>query len=172
MTSSHTHSTPLRLSTIELDKEDMSFAAGHYTIFSSTHRERLHGHNFHMYAAITAEVSENGMTFDYGIYKAKLRALCKELSEWVLIPGESPYQRLEEEGDYLYVHFNQEKIPFLKRDVKILPVANITVEELSRWFLQRLIADPLELRQHCIHHILLKVYSGAGQSGSAEYHKS
>jgi len=159
--------TPPRYSTIELHKENMKFAAGHYTIFSPTHREKLHGHNFQVFAAITAEVNENGMTFNYDVYKQRLRALCKELSEWFLIPGTSPYQHLEEEGDYLYVHFNQEKIPFLKKDVKILPIANITVEELARWFIIQLTENPEELNTHHVQSLLIKVYSGAGQSGSA-----
>ncbi len=158
-----------RLATIELDKEDMKFAAGHYTIFSSTHREKLHGHNFRVFAAITAEVNENGMTLDYDIYKSILRKLCKDLSEWFLIPGNSPHQRLEEDGDYLYVHFNDEKIPFLLKDVKILPVANITVEELSTWFIQQLNQELANISKHTVHRMLIKVYSGPGQCGSAEW---
>ena len=32
--------------TIRLAKENMKFSAAHFTIFSASERERLHGHNF------------------------------------------------------------------------------------------------------------------------------
>ena len=35
-----------QLTTIELSKEYLKFSAGHFTVFSATERERLHGHNF------------------------------------------------------------------------------------------------------------------------------
>ena len=157
-----------KTTTIELFKENMKFSAGHYTIFSPTRREKLHGHNFTVQAAITATVDDNGMAFDYGIYKNKLRKLCKSLSEYFLIAGNSPHQTLAEDGDYLYVHFNNEKIPFLKKDVKIMPLTNVTVEELSCWFIEQLVADE-DISKYNISHINLKVFSGPGQSASAEW---
>lgn len=158
-----------RLSTIELYKEDMKFVAGHYTIFSATERERLHGHTFNLYAAITTEINANGLTFDYHYYKEKLRHHCRELNEYFLLAGNSPYQQVEEQGDNIYVHYSDEVIPFLKKDVKILPIRNTTVEELSYWFLNQLIQNPEHLTEQKIQHILIKVFSGPGQSGSAEW---
>jgi 6-pyruvoyltetrahydropterin/6-carboxytetrahydropterin synthase len=152
--------------TIELFKEDMKFSAGHYTIFSATHREKLHGHNFRVFAAITAHTDENGMAFDYGIYKRHLRDLCKKLNSCFLIAGDSTYQTIEYAQDYIYIHFNHEKIPFLASDVLILPLKNITVEELARWFVAQLIADTDNLQRYQIQSIDIKVFSGPGQSGS------
>ncbi len=152
--------------TIELHKEYMGFDAAHFTIYSATHRERLHGHNFSVHASLTAKVNDNGMTFDYALYKQKFRALCDELSQYTLIAEYSPYQRIEEAGDYLYVYFDQEKIPFLKKDVKCLPLKNITVEELSRWFIERITEDLNALKQYEISKIVVKVCSAPGQCGS------
>jgi 6-pyruvoyltetrahydropterin/6-carboxytetrahydropterin synthase len=158
-----------KLTTIELFKEDMKFSAGHYTIFSPTHREKLHGHNFTVYAAITASVDNNGMAFDYDIYKERLRGLCRGLSEFFLIAGASEYQRIEEDGDCIYVYFHDEKIPFLKRDVLILPLKNITVEELSGWFVEELSRDKGELERYNIQNITVKVYSAPGQCAGAQW---
>ncbi|MFP2903776.1 6-pyruvoyl trahydropterin synthase family protein [Pyxidicoccus sp. 3LFB2] len=58
-----------RTTTIELHKEEMKFSAGHFTIFSATHRENLHGHNFTVYVALTGAVVENGLLSDYGPLK-------------------------------------------------------------------------------------------------------
>ena len=52
-----------QITTIELFKEDMKFSAAHYTIFSATERETLHGHNFNVHAAITAQIHDLGMLF-------------------------------------------------------------------------------------------------------------
>lgn len=158
-----------QITTIELAKEDMKFSAAHYTIFSATKRETLHGHNFNVFAAITASFNELGMPFDYDIYKEKLRALCKTLNQYTLIAAHSPYQRLEEVGQYLYVHFADEKIPFLKKDVKILPICNVTVEELSGWFLKKLTEEHESLDQYNILEITIKVYSGPGQCAAVNW---
>ena len=44
-----------RTTTLELYKEEMKFSAGHFTIFSATERENLHGHNFSVYVAPCAD---------------------------------------------------------------------------------------------------------------------
>jgi len=160
-----------KLSTIELHKENMKFSAGHFTIFSATEREHLHGHNYNVYVALTTIVEENGLSFDYRIYKEKLYKLCREFNQTMLMPANSKYLDIVEEGDYVYVHFNDEKIPFLKRDVTLIPVTNITVEELSALFIQRLTTDKAELESHAIQAITVKIYSAPGQSGSAAWSK-
>lgn len=159
----------MNITTIELHKEDMKFSAGHYTIFSATHREKLHGHNFRVYAAITAKTNENGMAFDYAVYKKKIRNLCQQLNNFFLIAGNSPYQTIHEENEYTYIHFANEKIPFLTKDILILPIKNITVEELSSWFIQQLTSTMDEIKKHAITELTVKVYTGPGQSGSTSW---
>ena len=162
-----------RLTKIELFKERMGFSAGHFTIFSETERENLHGHRFSVYVAIEAEVLENGMTFDYGNYKKAIIELCDSLDEVVLIAADNPAIKIEETKDYIYILFDhgKEKIPFLRRDIKLLSLRNITVEELSYWFLQNLITYIETRPQDCIYSIEVKVFSGLGQSGSSFWKK-
>lgn len=160
------------LTTIELQKEVMKFSAGHTTIFSATKREPLHGHHYGVYLALTTWVEENGMTFDYRYYKEKIRQLCKYLNQTFLMPMYSPYLTQEEDDSYYYFTFNHKKIPFLKEDVTLLPVTNITVEELSKWFVERLIEDDAELVRHRIEKIVVKVFSAPGQSSSHTWEKS
>ena len=149
---------------IRLAKENMKFSAGHFTIFSATERERLHGHNFRVEADIEARMLGNGMCFDYGIYKARIVALCRELNEWTILPTRSPYLRIEEDGAHVYAHFGDERIPFLRGDVLLLPIENATLEEFARWFLDRLVAGADDLRAHGIRSIEVRVSSGPGQS--------
>jgi 6-pyruvoyltetrahydropterin/6-carboxytetrahydropterin synthase len=159
----------MRLSTIELSKEDMKFSAGHFAIFSSENRENLHGHNYNVCAAFTTIIQDEGFSFDYRFYKHKVRKICDSLNEITLIPGKSKYLKIEEMDDYTHIMFNHEKIIFLNRDVKILPVYNITVEELSNWLLNQILLDTEELETNRIQEINIKVFSGPGQSGSAAW---
>lgn len=153
------------LTTVELQKESMKFSAGHTTIFSATQREPLHGHMYTVYLALTTRIQTNGMMFDYRYYKKRIVELCRELNQIFLMPEFSPYLQYEQDDDYLYFIFNNKKIPFLKEDVKLLPVTNITVEELSKWFVDELVKNDEELSKHNIQKIVVKVFSAPGQSG-------
>lgn len=155
-----------RTAIVELHKELYDFSAGHFTIFSATEREDLHGHNYYVGVAIEVLIDDNGLAFDYRVYKKKLLALCEKLNLRFLLPSQSKYLRLEETPDMWIAYFSNEKIPFLKRDVVILPVTNVTIEELSHWFLQELTRDKHEMAEHHIQEITVKVYNGPGQSGA------
>jgi 6-pyruvoyltetrahydropterin/6-carboxytetrahydropterin synthase len=159
----------IRTSTIELFKEQMKFSAGHFTIFSSVIRENLHGHNYNVYASFKTIIEDEGLSFDYRFYKEKLYAICESLDETTLIPGNCKYLKIEENGDYYHIEFNHETMIFLKRDVTILPITNVSVEELSNWILQQLLLDKEELKVNKIQKIKVKVFSGPGQSGSTEW---
>lgn len=160
------------LTTVELQKESMKFSIGHTTIFSATEREPLHGHMYTVFLALTTWVGDNGMAFDYRYYKEKVHQLCRKINQHFLMPQFSPYLQYSEDDDYYYFTFNHKKIPFLKEDVKIMPMTNITVEELSRWLVEQLIEDREELDRHFIEKVLVKVYSAPGQSGSYEWNRS
>lgn len=150
--------------TIRLAKENMKFSAAHFTIFSASERERLHGHNFRVEVDIEARMLGNGMCFDYGIYKDRIVALCRELNEWTILPTRSPYLRIEEEGEHVYALFAGVRIPFLRADVLLLPIENATLEEFAAWFLDRLGEDRGTLRAHRIEAVEVRVFSGPGQS--------
>lgn len=160
-----------QLTTIELSKEYLKFSAAHFTVFSATERERLHGHNFKVAARVTAPVGLNGMCFSYRILKDKLEALCASLDEYLLLSAESPHLRVTEEGENYRVEFNNETMHFLKADTLLLPVRNATVEEYSRYILERLLEDRELIDGYDIREVGIKVSSGPGQWGSARWRK-
>lgn len=160
-----------RTTRLELHKEDFKFSAGHFTMFSPTNREHLHGHNFTVFVGIDSHIRENGLTFDYGLAKKHISTMCKQLSETFLIPQNSKYLKFYQEHGYEIVEFNGEKIPFLKRDIKYLPVENISVEDLSSYFLNEFLRTFVKPNNYGIFAVDVKVYSGPGQCGVA-YWKS
>jgi len=159
---------PREITTIEISKEYLHFAAAHFTLFSATERENLHGHNFQVTLDATARVQQDGLTFDYNILKKALKLLCDELDEQVLMPSTSPYLEIDKDETYTYVIFDGERIPFLARDLTLLPVRNITVEELAHYLLDQLLSRP-EIQALDINHLLLRCSSGEGQWASAAW---
>jgi len=159
-----------QLTTIELSTEKMRFSSGHFTIFSATERERLHGHNYTVTVALTYCVGEMGY-FDYRFYENKAQQLCQKLDLVFLLATQSPCLTIKEDKIHYHITFNQQTMSLLKQDVKLLPVRNISFEELSRWFLEQLLADKTPLIQHGIEKIIVKVGSGAIKSGSAIWEK-
>lgn len=152
----------MRRTVIEIAKEDIHFSAAHFTIFSASERENLHGHNFFVAARAEAAVERDGLCFDYNALKRRLRQLCGELDEVVLLPTRSPHLALEREGDYVVARFADERLPFLARDAKLLPIANATVEELALWFVAELTAEP-GFAELPIERLDVGVSSGPGQ---------
>lgn len=157
-----------RLSTIELYKENMKFAAAHFTIFSATEREKIHGHNYTVHAAITTIVQDSGLNFDYRFYKNQIYQLCRQLNGFFLIPAHSKYLTVTKQQKAYHLVFNGEEFLLPIDDVCVLPLVNITVEELSKWFVERLLKDKNELKKNHIQSIKIKVFSSPGQCGSAD----
>jgi len=151
---------------IEISKDYLHFNSAHFTIFSATAREDLHGHTFYVMALIDSPVDTAGLAFDYNVVKSRLKQLCEQIDEKVLLPARSPYLTLGEEDGYVTARFAAEKLLFLPRDVRLLPVANITVEELAPWFLEEFLKDGT-IAALRLPRVELKVSSGPGQWAAA-----
>lgn len=166
MSNTHTQKYSTREFEIEVTKESLHFSAGHFTIFGAQQRENLHGHNFRVEAVIECEIGEDGLTFDYSIIKAMLQKHCDALDEQVLLPAHSPYLQIGNREGYIQARFGDETLLFLPRDVLVLPIRNVTVEELSNWFIDQLQTEP-EFNQLPISKLTIRVASGSGQWGIA-----
>lgn len=160
-----------RLTTIEISKESFKFSAAHFTVFSSTERERLHGHNFKVRAEVVAPVDDNGLCFNYQEIKRRLKQICDELDEYVLLPGDSPYLEVEQNSDLIYVRFAGQTMQFLKSDTQVLPIRNTTVEELSNLIMQRLFSQDDFLTANQVQSVKVSVSSGDGQWGSSVWYQ-
>lgn len=155
-----------RLAIVELHKEELKFSAGHFMLYSPTERESMHGHDYQVHAAFHTRIENNGMAFDCRVYKQKIIALCQMLDYRFILPSQSTYLRLEETPLQWIVHLGTEAIAFFKKDAIVLPICNVTLEELSFWFLQKLTQDQAELKKYGIENITIKVFNGRGESGA------
>lgn len=155
-----------KLATVHIDKQAHKFSAAHFTIFSATERERLHGHNYSVSARIVAEMGENGFSADYNVYKRCLQKLCDAHDEYLLLPGESPHLTITEQEDEYQVIFDGKMLRFPADEALVLPIPNVTVEALAYYLLEQVLAEgavgPL---------IELEIFvsSGDGQASSARW---
>ena len=154
-----------RLTTLYIEKEAHKFSAAHYTIFSATDRERLHGHNYSVSARIVAPMGPNGFSADYNVYKTRLKKLCDALDEYMLLPENSPYQSLEVTDDEVIATFDGQNLRFPRAETLILPVVNVTVEELAHYLLEQLLT--LSEPDEGLVEVEVGVSSGPGQTGAA-----
>ncbi len=128
--------------TINLAKENFKFSGTHFTIFAANEAERMHGHNYQV--ALHIEIGNEldpklGFAFDFNTVKPLIKGLCDQLDEYILIPEKSPYLKIEKNTENTVVTFAKKTYSLPNSDIRLLPIVNITVEELARYICQKLI---------------------------------
>lgn len=119
--------------TLNLSKESFKFSGAHFTIFSESQAERLHGHNYYVEVKMRSSKSElsHGMVVDLNTPKKMIKEICEKLDEKVLLPKESPYLKIESHESNFNITFSQKTYSFPQEDCALLPIENITIEELA-----------------------------------------
>ena len=118
-----------------LKKETFKFSCTHFTIFGATEGERMHGHNYHVQFDLHFEdISKtDGLAVDFNLIKPIMKQLSDELDEHILIAKDSPFTEIGEDEKQIHLTFNNKFYSLPKEDVQILPVLNISSEELARY---------------------------------------
>lgn len=160
---------PIQHCLIRIDKEDIKFSAGHFTLFADGTRERLHGHNFRVAAVVSTRVTNHGMAFDYNIVKRALRGLCAELDEYVLIPERAVGLNIQTIDRSVVIQVGGDEFRLPVGDVRLLPIRNTTVEELAAYLLGRLVAAEPWSAHWGVSEITIEVSSGPGQSAQCAW---
>lgn len=151
---------------IHLSKEDMKFSIAHFTIFSATERENLHGHNYNMEVNLNIQNLANGMAFNYRDIKSSIRNICRRLDEKFIVQMNSPYLKIKEKGEYVSIIFNSKEMILPSSDVLLLPIVNTTLECFGDYLLAELLKDLSGIHSNNITKVELKISSGPGQSYS------
>jgi len=146
--------------TLYFNHGKLKFSSGHFTIFSKTSRETLHGHNYTLEVTLKAALGEPGIVADYRLIEEKFVQLCQQLNWYFLVPAHSPYVTVKEDGEHYEIIFNEKSMWLLKTDVVLMPIENITLEGLSAWFVEQVMQDESYIAQHRIQHVSVKVLNG------------
>ncbi len=152
---------------IEVDKQYLSFSVAHFLIFPDGSAERLHGHNYRVYVEVEAQLSRFGLVIDFQHIKPIVRALCDELDEHWIVPGEHAELRYEVLGDGgVEVRYRERVYRAPIEDVLVLPINNTSAENfasyLGRELRRRLEAEFEEL---ALHRMRVAVEETPGQRG-------
>jgi len=152
---------------IELEKEYFKFSAAHFLIFPDGSAERLHGHNYRVYATLEARLSRFGLVLDFQHIKPLVRELVGELDERWLVPAEHAELRAERRADgVVEVRYRGRYYAAPAEDVLLLPINNTSAENLAtllgRRLHERLRSSYPEV---VVHALSLAVEETAGQRG-------
>lgn len=123
-----------------LAKEDFKFSVAHFTVFSATHAERLHGHNYRVGVEIEgAELSGLGLLAGIDRIKSEVRRYCAALDSRTLLPAACPHLHVERRDGRVRVAYADRRYVFPEPDVLILPIANVTMELLAKGLWEELV---------------------------------
>jgi len=130
-------SGPQRYSVV-VTKDYLKFAAAHFIAYPGF-REPLHGHNYQVTVRVEADLGPDGYVLDFGLVKRVAKELCEQLDERVLLPAGSDCLRIVEAGDGVEVTTERgDRFRFPASDVRLLPIAHSSAEELAAYLAGRL----------------------------------
>lgn len=106
-----------------------NFSSAHFLI---EHEKcgRIHGHNWKVKVIIEGELEEHGWVMDFTVLKKVVDELLNKYDHKMLLPNSISYDENSIKGN-LSFSVNSKRYSFPKEDCVILPIANVTCENLS-----------------------------------------
>jgi 6-pyruvoyltetrahydropterin/6-carboxytetrahydropterin synthase len=156
---------------IDIYKEYLKFSAAHFLIFPDGSAERLHGHNYRVYAEIEAQLTRFGLVLDFKQVKPVIRELVDGLDEHWILPGEHPVLSITHRPDGVTeARYQGRYYAAPTADVIVLPINNSSSENLAAW-IGRELHRRLAQRFADVHvrRLRVAVEETAGQSGVYTY---
>jgi 6-pyruvoyltetrahydropterin/6-carboxytetrahydropterin synthase len=119
---------------ITLAKEDFKFSVAHFTVFSASSAEVLHGHNYRLRARVAGpETDELGLLVDVRRIKTDIRELCASLDGRTLVPTECPLVTVERTAGSVRFTFGDREHVLPAESVVLMPIVNVSIEELASY---------------------------------------
>eukprot|EP00658_Telonema_sp_P-2_P010800 TRINITY_DN14093_c0_g1_i1.p1 TRINITY_DN14093_c0_g1~~TRINITY_DN14093_c0_g1_i1.p1 ORF type:complete len:186 (+),score=45.94 TRINITY_DN14093_c0_g1_i1:113-670(+) len=143
------------------------FSSAHFACYHGS-RERLHGHNYRVAVVLTgSEVGQGGYLIDFGDVKRVMRAICKDLDEYMLVPLRSVAHEVgRETAGQIEVRCEDGSFfSFPETDCKLLPLSNTSVEELAQYVWGRMM-DQIDFRAFGIEWVQVEITETQGQCAS------
>jgi 6-pyruvoyltetrahydropterin/6-carboxytetrahydropterin synthase len=130
---------------VRLEKEEHVFSAAHFITFDGDVCERLHGHNYRVWAEVEGELDENQYVVDFIALRDGLKEITAQLDHHVLLPTTHPLIEVSAGEKEVEARFRDRRWLFPREDCVLLPVANTTAELIARHIGTQLL-DVLERR--------------------------
>ncbi len=157
---------------IDIEKEYLKFSCAHFLIFPDGSKERLHGHNYHVACEIGGVLSQFGLVIDFKMVKPIIKALCDELDEHWIIPGQHPELTFHHRDDgHTDVAYRGCRYLAPTDEIIVLPCNNTSAENFASWLGRNLCTRLREsFGRVCVRRLRMSVSETKGQCGV--YHNS
>jgi len=153
---------------VRLEKEHLIFSAAHFITFNGNICERLHGHNYRVFAEVHGPLDENEYVIDFIALRDTLKEIVNELDHHMLLPTDHPMIQVTAKETEVEVTFEDRRWVFPRGDCILLPISNTTAELMARYIGQQLL-ERLEKRTGARpQRLVLGVDENEGQWGICE----
>ncbi len=124
---------------VKLEKEHLIFSAAHFITFAGNICERIHGHNYRVFAEVQAPLDENQYVIDFIALRDTLKEITVSLDHHVLLPTTHQQIKVTSDEKEVLVTFEQRRWIFPLEDCVLLPVENTTAELLADYIATELL---------------------------------
>jgi 6-pyruvoyltetrahydropterin/6-carboxytetrahydropterin synthase len=155
---------------IRIATDDLVFSAGHFITLDDGRCERLHGHSYHVTAALHGPLDASQCVVDFVAVRDVLQRILADLDHRMLLSDRHPTIHVAAGDKEVEVTFADRRWLFPKDDCRILPLANTTNELLAQYIANRL---SVELATRfgqglALDRIRIEVGEGTGCSAACE----
>ncbi len=143
------------------------FVSGHF-LPSVEKCNRLHGHNYALTIIVEGEPDKNGIILDFIRLKEAAGKLTERVDHRMILPASGKSMVIRRNGESVSVRFGGKRYLFPASDVVMLPLENVSAEELSAYFTEELAGSGLFGTN--VRSISVGVSEGRGQEAWTERH--
>ncbi len=151
---------------ITVDKNALTFAAGHFITYSDHGLEPVHGHNYRVSAQLIGELDEHSLVYDFVALRGDMEQLLSELDHRFLHSEANPRLDTQVGETEVEIRHGDRRYVFPRGDVVLLPIPNTTAERLAGLLADRLAGRLDERGVRNIDSITVEVEEAPGQSAS------
>lgn len=150
---------------IRVSRDDLTFSSAHFLLFSNGECERVHGHNYRVWAELEGPLEENDYVFDFTVIRPILKEACNRLDHRVLLPSEHEELKITKGERLVEATFHDNSYRFPAQDVVFLPIRNTSAELLAQYLCREL---KKTLNTHFEAHRLTAIRVGVEESFGQE----
>jgi 6-pyruvoyltetrahydropterin/6-carboxytetrahydropterin synthase len=133
---------------ILIAREQYKFSCAHMTVFPDGTKERLHGHNYSIAVALELDRIDLPAMLPFRAIKNVLGELCAAWKERVIVAQHNPHLVIVRDDQEFEFTLCGERYVVPRGDALLLPIDNVTVENLAAHVAELLGAKIAPLSPH------------------------
>ena len=148
---------------VKIQKNGLHFAASHFITYEGK-CEYLHGHNYGVSIELQGGLTPDSYVFDFVAMKKIGREICDTLDHRFLLATNNPHLKIKLEDHEWLIEYKTNHYAFPEKDVRPLPLDNITAERLAEFFAGEMRNRLSEIDTRHITRMIIGVEEAEGQA--------